>query len=79
MKVQVRFFAAARELAGVGQCEIELPDRATVALLANNLSAQHLGMGELIQRYAVNRQFVASDHVLHEGDEVACIPPVGGG
>jgi molybdopterin converting factor small subunit len=30
-------------------------------------------------RLAVNQEYVAYDHILHDRDEVAVIPPVSGG
>ena len=35
--------------------------------------------GALPVMYAVNQRYVTSDHVLQDGDELAFVPPLGGG
>jgi molybdopterin synthase catalytic subunit len=74
MRVSVRLFAGLRERAG--RPSLELEDVARVADVW-----ERLGLGEeppgLL--YAVNREYVSSDHELADGDEVAVIPPVSGG
>ncbi len=35
--------------------------------------------GQIPVMYAVNQRYVSSDHVLSEGDELAFVPPLGGG
>jgi molybdopterin converting factor subunit 1 len=81
MKVQVRLFAALREAAGMAQVEQELSPQAKVQdlmeLLARRYPAlrPHLGF----VRAAVNRQYVSVQAELRDGDEVALVPPVGGG
>jgi molybdopterin synthase catalytic subunit/molybdopterin converting factor small subunit len=74
MHVTVRLFAGLRERAGTGK--LELDDVATVADVWAGL-----GLGDEPGRllYAVNRAYVEPTHELHDGDEVAVIPPVSGG
>ena len=79
MKVQVRLFAAARELVGTGEVVHELPDGATVQALVADLFRLYPGLAEMRLRFALNAEYVGQDALLHDGDEVACIPPVGGG
>jgi molybdopterin synthase catalytic subunit len=71
--VRVRLFAGLREQAGWSERELEL---ATVADVwpALDLGAEPDGL-----LYAVNREYAERDHELHDGDEVAVIPPVSGG
>lgn len=79
--VRVRFFAAPREVLGVSELEIALPGTATVA----DLIARLVEMYPVLQPYvrslsvAVNRSYTGLQTRLQEGDEVACLPPVGGG
>ena len=80
MRVVVRLFASYREAAGVGRSEIELPPGATV----KDAIAQIVGRHPLIAEgrsvvIALNREYVDGDAPLHDGDEVALIPPVSGG
>ena len=76
MRVTVKLFAGLRERAGTGARDLELEDGARVA---DVWQALHLGdePGGLL--YARNREYVAADEPLADGDEVAVIPPVSGG
>ena len=74
MRVNVRLFAGLRELAG--RSSFELDDVATVADVWPRLGLGDEPGGLL---YAVNREYVARDEELSDGDEVALIPPVSGG
>jgi len=76
MKVAVRLFAGLRELAGMRATEIELSPGSTAADVwpALDLGAEPPGL-----LLAVNKSYATRDTVLHEGDEIALIPPVSGG
>ena len=74
MHVTVRLFAGLRERAGTGK--LELDDVTTVADVWPALALGDEPGGLL---YAVNRAYVEQTHELHDGDEVALIPPVSGG
>jgi MoaE-MoaD fusion protein len=74
MHVTVRLFAGLRERAGTAK--LELHDVATVADVWAGLGLGDEPGGLL---YAVNRAYVEPTHELHDGDEVAVIPPVSGG
>ncbi|HET8569065.1 MAG TPA: molybdopterin converting factor subunit 1 [Candidatus Limnocylindria bacterium] len=80
MRVNVRLFASYREAAGVGRFEIELPDGATVrdavAAIVERYPLIASGRNVVMAR---NREYVAADAALAEGDELALIPPVSGG
>ena len=81
MRIQVKLFALAGELAGRGGIELDLPLQATVADLRRALVEQTPALAPLVPRMmvAVNMDYAVDDRVLAEGDEVACIPPVSGG
>lgn len=81
MKVRVKFFGAPREGLGRREIEQELPPGSTVKELINLLTEQYpvlVSYSQLIN-VAVNRRYAALETELHDGDEVACLPPVGGG
>ncbi|HEY3445154.1 MAG TPA: molybdopterin converting factor subunit 1 [Myxococcales bacterium] len=80
MRVEVLFFAAARERAGTDREAVELGG-GTVGELSQLLSQKHPDLAPLLPRlrFAVNRAFVKAEYALKEGDEVALIPPVAGG
>jgi MoaD family protein len=81
MKVKVKFFAAPREALGKSELEVMLPEGATVTNLIEHLKAAY----PILRAYtrflsvAVNKAYVGWETELHDGDEVACLPPVGGG
>jgi len=80
MKVRVLAFAALAQRLGWRSRDVVLSDKACVsdALRAlNENSTQHENMRGVA--YAVNGEYVDLDFVLHEGDELALIPPVSGG
>ena len=80
MKVNVRLFASLREIFKAPYLEVELPEGATVADLVEVIreEAPHLGRGGRFH-VTINKEFVDQDATLHDGDEVAIFPPVGGG
>jgi MoaE-MoaD fusion protein len=76
MQLSIRLFAGLRERAGTGARTLELSDGATVGDVWPALGLGDEPGGLL---YARNREYVAADEVLADGDEVAVIPPVSGG
>ena len=81
MVVRVRFFAALRERAGTAETTRELPAPTTVGRLWEVLRTEHAALGAYPGRvaFAVNQEYVDTDTVLQDNDEVAFIPPVSGG
>jgi molybdopterin synthase catalytic subunit len=77
VRVSVRFFAALRERVGAGERELELPAGAHAGDVWTALP--ELGDEPPGVLYAVNKEYVAADAELADGDEVALIPPVSGG
>jgi molybdopterin synthase catalytic subunit/molybdopterin converting factor small subunit len=71
--VVVRLFAGLRERAGWSQRELD------VASVAEVWPALELGDEPEGLLYAVNREYADREQELHDGDEVALIPPVSGG
>jgi sulfur-carrier protein len=82
VRVNVRAFARMRELLGAGEFEIDVPEGATVAECWEAVRAREKKIDTLAAstRVAVNGRIspLLSEHV-HEGDELALLPPVGGG
>ena len=78
MEITVRYFAALREEKG---CDVETVEISTgtrvVALYQHLFGAGPLG--GLRVMFAVNQGYVPAGHALCAGDEVAFIPPLGGG
>ena len=81
MKINLRFFSVYRDITGVRQTTIEVPEQTTLEDLFQVLLEHHPRLKNLRKSalFAVNREFAEPDLKLKEGDEVALMPPVGGG
>lgn len=82
MRVTVLYFAVFRERLGRDAETVELGDGATADALIAALEARHEAVRALRGRYriAVNQEMIADTAApLHDGDEIALIPPVAGG
>jgi molybdopterin synthase catalytic subunit len=81
MNVVVKLFGAVREAVGAKELSVRVPEGCPVADLRAQLAQNHPIFEKFGDRLAVSINFeVASlDAVLHEGDEVAFLPPVAGG
>jgi molybdopterin converting factor small subunit len=81
MRIRVLAFARLRELLGYGQREIDLPPDATVDVLWARLAPASAPAAALraSTRFARNGALVDGAAPLRDGDEVALMPPVGGG
>jgi molybdopterin synthase sulfur carrier subunit len=84
MQLSILYLARLREALGRGSESLELPDATSVAVLVDNLRsrggswAKELAAGRPV-RIAVNKEMIASNVILRDGDEVALFPPVTGG
>ncbi len=81
MRVQVLAFARLRELLGFGARDLELAEGTTLDALWDELARDARGIDALraVTRFARNGVLAAGATALHDGDEVALMPPVGGG
>jgi len=81
MKVTIRLFSVAKDLAGFEEKVILLNNSATTNSIKDYLVEINPEFSDWISvfRYAVNYEYVANDHKLKDRDEVAVIPPVSGG
>jgi molybdopterin converting factor subunit 1 len=81
MNLRVQFFSRLRELAGVSEMELEVPDGTKVGALLETLYSRTPTLREWDKSIlvAAGVEFVGRDYVLKEGDEVSIMPPVQGG
>ena len=79
--VRLLFFAHLQDVAGTREMLLTLPEGATVRTAAQELEKRAAGFQALLDhaRVAVNAEFADADMRLHEGDEVAWMPPMSGG
>lgn len=81
MRVRILFFGQLKEVAGRERDTLELPEGACVA----DLLRRYAEVKPALQPYydvmavALNQEYSEAESALHEGDEVALIPPVSGG
>ncbi len=80
MRISVLAFATIRDVLG-SSLTVTITDGATVGDLLIHLQETYPELARWLgsTRVAVNCEYVAGDTVLHDGDEVALIPPVSGG
>jgi molybdopterin converting factor subunit 1 len=81
MRVTIRLFARLRELAGRDRWDTDVPSGATVGDAWTVVTTAHPALAPFSRAIscAVNDQFSRMSHPLHEGDDVAFLPPVSGG
>jgi molybdopterin converting factor subunit 1 len=81
MRVEVLYFASARDASGVSSETVDVSDGATVGDLVPLLSGRHPGLAQGLPslRFAVGERFAETSRPLRPGDRVALIPPVSGG
>lgn len=81
MKVNVKLFAAFREIVGMKEESLDVREGTTV----NDLLDNYIHRFPALEKYrehiilSVNREYGAPARVLREGDEVSFLPPVSGG
>ena len=75
MKVQVHYFATLRDQKGKREEVVELP----AGITAREAYVRLCLIPSLPVAFAVNQQYVGADTVLEDGDELALLPPLGGG
>jgi molybdopterin converting factor subunit 1 len=81
MNVTVRFFARAKDLAGVDQVEVNLDEPVTVGDLRQRLLQKYPQLAPMasVLLVAVNSMYANDPTMLVNGVEVAVFPPVSGG
>ncbi|MGC8783506.1 MAG: molybdopterin converting factor subunit 1 [Armatimonadota bacterium] len=80
MKVRVLFFGHLKDRSG--ECEqVDAPSPATVQDVLDILCKRHPELLQWLEftRVAVNMEYASPDTPLHEGDEIALLPPMSGG
>lgn len=81
MRIHIRYFAALREAAGRDEEMLDAADGASVGAVRDQVGERHVALARLLPRcaVAVNRAYAGLDTILRDGDELAFLPPVGGG
>ena len=81
MRVTVRLFARLRDIAGSEEMTCTVEPGATIGALWKQLAREfpELGQYERSISSALNADYARMDTAVHDGDEVAFLPPVSGG
>jgi molybdopterin converting factor subunit 1 len=81
VRVTVRLFARLRDLVGAGELVRDVDEGATVQRVWDDLCANFPAIAPYAASMscAVNADYARLTTVVHEGDEVAFLPPVSGG
>lgn len=77
----IRLFARLRDLAGAGELVRELPPSSTIDGVWRSLVAEMPALQEYerTMSVALNADYSRMSAPVHDGDEVAFLPPVSGG
>ncbi|MEM7757199.1 MAG: MoaD/ThiS family protein [Cyanobacteria bacterium P01_A01_bin.40] len=81
IKIKVKLFAIYQEVFETSELDLVLSKQTSVGNVLESLIEQkpHLQQWRDVTRFGVNLQFVESDTLLQDGDEIVLIPPVSGG
>ena len=81
MRVRVKLFAAARDLACCDTTTVEVPDSATIAEVRAALLATTPALANIVPHalWAVDTEYATDNTSVTEESEIALIPPVSGG
>ena len=81
MRVTIRLFARLRDLAGSGEFIRDVAPPATVRTVWQSLTTEMPALRdyEATMSVAVNAEYARMAAAVHDGDEVAFLPPVSGG
>ncbi len=81
MRVRVQFYAQLRDLVGVPEKDVDLPLGSTVRDLIEKIYSQTpaLRAHEKTILIGAGVEFVDRNYQMHDGEEIAIMPPVQGG
>jgi molybdopterin converting factor subunit 1 len=81
MRITVRLFARLRDIVGRAQVERDVPDGATLETVWNALAADFPELARYTPSIsgAINDEYARMSAAVHDGDDVAFLPPVSGG
>ncbi len=81
--ITIKFFASLKAIAKMEEKIIEVSNSISMDQLSEIISKTSPKMGEFIREnkvmISVNEEMADSDTIIHDGDEVAFLPPFSGG
>lgn len=81
MKIQVKLFALARDLAGTDHVQLQLHGPATIAAVRAALGQQFPALQGVLAScaFSVDNEYAPDQATITANQEIACLPPVSGG
>jgi molybdopterin converting factor small subunit len=81
IRLRVLLFGPAREAAGVSEASLVAPPGISVGAAADLLAEAYPSLARHLARcsFALNQEYVSRGAPLADGDQLAIIPPIGGG
>jgi molybdopterin converting factor subunit 1 len=81
MRVTVRLFARLRDLTGSGELMRDIPAPADARAVWNAMATEWPSIREYekTMSVAINAEYAKLTDAVHDGDEIAFMPPVSGG
>ena len=81
--ITVKFFASLKAIAGKEEEQVEVQNSISMDQLSDIISKTSPKMADIIRdnkiMISVNQEMADADTVIHDGDEVAFLPPFSGG
>jgi molybdopterin converting factor subunit 1 len=81
--ISLKYFASLKSIAGKEDDSLEIENPITIDQLSDIISKTAPKMGAIIRErkvmISVNQEMASADTVIHDGDEVAFLPPFSGG
>ncbi len=81
--ITLKFFASLRSIAEKEEDSLDIENPITIDQLSDIISETAPKMGAIIRErkvmISVNQEMASADTIIHDGDEVAFLPPFSGG
>ena len=81
--ISIKYFASLRAIAEKEEESLDIENPITMSQLRDIISKAEPKMGDIIREkkvmISVNQEMASADTIIHDGDEVAFLPPFSGG
>ena len=81
--ITIKYFASLRDIAEKEEDSLDIENPITIDQLSDIISKTTPKMGAIIREkkvmISVNQEMASADTIIHDGDEVAFLPPFSGG
>jgi len=81
LKVKIKFFSSCYDIIGIKEMMLKIPKNTLLIHLFEKIIQLYPKLNPLKESIllAINKEFADSNIILYEGDEIAIMPPIGGG